>query len=123
MEITALNIERNCVFCGRKILGRTDKKFCDDTCRNNHHYKIQKCDNDIVKKINTHLQRNRNILKSLSNKYKTVVSKKSLTDNDFDFSLMTGMYKTKKGNEYIVVYDYAYKFIDGENILLLKFIK
>ena len=35
---------KTCSFCGRELIGRADKKYCDDNCRNNHHYKNKKDD-------------------------------------------------------------------------------
>ena len=37
--------KRCCIFCGRELSGRSDKKFCDDNCRNNHSYKQNKYNN------------------------------------------------------------------------------
>ncbi|MBE6335526.1 MAG: hypothetical protein E7066_02430 [Lentimicrobiaceae bacterium] len=76
-------------------------------------------DNTIVKIINNSLLNNREILQSI-NKRKTIVKKQFLLDKHFDFEFITNVYKTRKGSEYKVVYDYAYKFINEEDIVLLR---
>jgi len=114
------NAAKKCLFCGSLLNGRSDKKYCDDNCRNNHHYQMRKNeDNTIVKIINNSLLNNREILQSI-NKRKTIVKKQFLLDKHFDFEFITNVYKTRKGSEYKVVYDYAYKFINEEDIVLLR---
>lgn len=113
---------KTCLFCGKELSGRCDKKYCDDGCRNNHHYQMKKDGEDaVVKIINNVLFRNREILMSLNKRRKIVVKRHSLENNNFDFEMVTKIYKTKKGNEYRMVYDYAYRFLNDEDVLLLKF--
>ena len=112
-----------CSFCGKELVGRADKKYCDDNCRNNHHYRNNKYDDvQLVKKVNRLLMHNRNVLKLLSeNNNKTVVSRQELLDDGFNFDLITNVYKTRRNDEYRVVYDYAYRYINDEEILLIKY--
>lgn len=114
--------EKCCLFCGGEIVGRSDKKFCDDTCRNNYHYRVKDNDLLLIKRINGILLNNRATLKSLCVGQKTIVKKKTLNDKCFDFEQITNLYKTKDGVEYRVVYDYAYKLLNDDNVQLLKFI-
>ena len=30
--------ERKCLYCGEPLIGRVDKKFCCDSCRNSYNY-------------------------------------------------------------------------------------
>lgn len=118
--------ERTCLFCGTVLSGRSDKRYCDDDCRNRYHYhtrKIEKNDKSVVKSVNDILSFNREILFSLNRKRSAVVKKQCLVEKRFDFELITGCYKTKKGVEYRVVYDYAYKFINEDDVLLFKYSK
>ena len=71
--------KRRCLFCGEILLGRSDKKYCDDNCRNNHHYQIKHVDDDddnryFVKMINAPLWKNRKILMSLNTRRSAVVT-------------------------------------------------
>ena len=112
-----------CSFCGKELVGRADKKYCDDNCRNNHHYRNKKYDEVLlVKNVNMLLMHNRDVLKSLSkNNNKIIVSKEELLGNGFNFDLITNIYKTRRNEEYRVVYDYAYRYINDKEILLIKY--
>lgn len=116
---------RTCLFCGKVLSGRSDKKYCDDSCRNNHHYQIKREKDDdnqyFVKMINASLLQNRRILMLHNSRRSVIVKKQSLIDEHFDFELVTSVCKTKKGIEYRVVYDYAYKSLNEEEVLLFKY--
>ena len=60
-------LTKTCLICGRPLKGRSDKKFCNDYCRNsfNNTQKFRESHNDVVKLINNALARNRRILESL----------------------------------------------------------
>lgn len=110
-----------CLFCGEALSGRPDKKYCDDNCRNNHHYQMRKDDNAVIKSVNTSLIKNREILKSLAASTKTMVMKEELVDANFNFNVMTSVYRTRKGSEYKVLYDYAYRIVNEHEVLILKY--
>ncbi|MBO7287580.1 MAG: hypothetical protein J6U85_05040 [Bacteroidales bacterium] len=112
--------KRCCIFCGRELSGRSDKKFCDDNCRNNHSYKQNKYNNDVINKINKSLLYNRNILKSITKSRRKIVKKQILVNNKFNFDMMTGVRRTQKQQEYKLVYDYAYRYINDEDVLIIK---
>ncbi len=112
--------KRCCIFCGRELSGRSDKKFCDDNCRNNYGYQHNKYNNDVVNKINKSLLYNRNILKSITKCRRKIVKKQMLVDNDFDFDMMTGVRKTHKQQEYRLLYDYAYRCVNDEDVLVIR---
>lgn len=112
--------ERRCLYCDAPLSGRIDKKYCDDNCRNNHYYNIKKKNSDIVVSINKILLNNRNILKSLY-KNKSKINRQYLLDKQFDFDLFTGVYRTKTKSEYVIIYDYAYKFVDDDEIVVIKY--
>ncbi len=115
------DVKRSCLFCGKELIGRSDKKYCDDICRNNHNYQRNRCNDDVVKKVNKSLMSNRNVLMSLSKNGKKIVKRQVLIDNDFDFKLMTGVYKTAKQHEYKLLYDYAYRCLNENEVLILKY--
>ncbi len=113
--------KNTCLFCGATLYGRSDKKYCDDLCRNNHHRKNDEGTLMIVKKVNGMLSRNREILKSLSKSNRTLVGKCELQNRGFDFELVTSVHKTKRNEEYRIVYDYAYKFVDENEVILIRY--
>ena len=111
---------KECLFCGALLSGRKDKKYCDDNCRNNHYYNVNRDSNLSVKSVNATLLRNRFLLKSLCNKSKVMVKKQELEEMGFDFDYITSLYKTKKDEGYRLVYDYAYKIV-GDKVLVMRY--
>lgn len=110
-----------CVFCGSDLLGRSDKKYCDDTCRNNHHYALKRENLSVIKYINNILMHNREMLNLLYKNKNTIINKDKLVECDFNFELFTNIYRTKKNEEYKVVYDYAYKFVNDNELVIIRY--
>jgi hypothetical protein len=54
--------EKLCACCGEALLGRVDKKFCDDHCRSSFNNSQQVGMNQKLKEINHFLKKNRMIL-------------------------------------------------------------
>ena len=69
---------KTCLDCGNPIIGRADKKFCDDQCRNNYNNKLRADESTAVKNINAILFKNRKILEKLNPEGKTKISKAKL---------------------------------------------
>lgn len=112
---------RLCPACGRIVSGRANKKYCDDNCRNNYYYKTYSEQLHYVRSINEVLLRNRMILKELNQCRRIVVSKQSLVEKNFDFNHFTGVWKSKKGKVYYVVYEESYALNDNETVDIVTF--
>lgn len=110
--------QRKCLFCGASLSGRKDKMYCDDNCRNNHYYNVNKSKNLYVSKIDNILKHNRLVLKKLCLNKKITVKKDVLEEMGFNFEYITTFYKTKK-SVYKLVYDYAYKIV-GDNVVVIR---
>jgi len=108
-----------CLECGTRLLGRVDKKFCNDQCRNNYHNKEKREDSTHVRKVNSILRKNRNILKSLNPKGKAKVRGKELTERGFNFKYFTNIYKTKENRHYYFVYEHGYTDIGNDFFALV----
>lgn len=111
----------NCLECGDKILGRSDKKFCNDACRNAYNNKQNKDTTNLMRNINNRLRKNYRILLEQNfaeGKAKTTRSK--LSAEGFDFEYFTGLKIYKNGAEYRFVYDIGYKFLVDDWILLVR---
>lgn len=111
---------RTCLECGEKIIGREDKKFCDDSCRNTYNNRINKDSNNLMRTINNKLRKNYRILNKLNSENKTRISKRTMIQQGFDFTLLTSIYTTKSGNQYFFIYNQGYMFLDEEYCLLVK---
>lgn len=111
---------KTCPECGGKILGRADKKFCSDQCRNSYNNKLNSDASNTVRNINNILRKNRRILQSLTNQSdKTMVSKDTLLSKGFNFSYGTHTYTTKKDVIYQFCYEYGYLYLEDKNLYLL----
>ncbi|MDH5382238.1 MAG: hypothetical protein OEW75_15390 [Cyclobacteriaceae bacterium] len=112
--------EKSCLNCGRTIVGRTDKIFCADACRNCYHNKKRSDSNQTVRQVNYILNKNRDILKKLKSIEDDVVPKLSLIDSGFDFSYHTHVSQVAEGPVQYFCYDYGYYGINNEYFALIK---
>jgi len=110
----------NCLECGEKIIGRSDKKFCNDACRNAYNNKQNKDSSNLMRNINNKLRKNYRILVEINVEGKTKVTKSKLDSLGFDFEYFTNLKVYKNGSEYKFVYDYGYKLLDDDFILIVK---
>lgn len=113
-------MEKKCLECGEPLIGRSDKKFCDDSCRSTFNNKLNIGDKNLVRNTNNRLKKNYKILCELNTKDKTKVTKKALEDRLFDFKLMTSYITTQKGNVYHFCYNQGYMLLDENWVLLVK---
>ena len=111
---------RSCLECGEKILGREDKKFCSDGCRNAYNNKMNKDSNNLMRNVNNKLRKNYRILTELNPEGKAKASKTKLLSKGFDFEFFTSIYTTKTGNTYFFLYDHGYMAIENEHYVLVK---
>jgi len=113
---------RTCLTCGKTIRGRSDKKFCDDYCRNNHNNQLKAESNNYVRNINNSLKKNRRILEDLlqGNEDMAKSSREKLVQLGFQFRYMTHTYTNKKGNTYFFCYDYGYLPLEHDWYLIVK---
>jgi predicted nucleic acid-binding Zn ribbon protein len=111
---------KTCLECGEKIVGREDKKFCSDSCRNSYNNKINKDHTNLMRNINNRLRKNYRILTELNPDGKSKTTRNKLMTKGFDFEYLTSIYKTKTGNTYYFIYDYGYMELDNEQYILVK---
>ena len=113
-------MSKNCLECHDKIVGREDKKFCGDGCRNAYNNKMNKDHTNLMRNINNKLRKNYRILTELNPEGKTKTTKNKLISRGFDFDLITSVYTTKTGNTYYFVYDQGYMTVENEGYVLVK---
>ena len=58
-----VTISPTCLTCGKALRGRTDKKFCDEGCKNEHNNPLQREEREAIKLIDWILKHNRRVLK------------------------------------------------------------
>ncbi len=109
-----------CLDCGEPIKGRSDKKFCNDICRNSYNNKLNSDTNNYVRNVNNILRKNRRIMEELLTGSTVTVSKQKLATAGFNFNFYTNIVKTKETKVYYFCYEFGYLFLEGEKVLLVK---
>ncbi|MHA6698039.1 hypothetical protein [Chryseobacterium sp. A321] len=100
----------NCLECGERLVGRSDKKFCNDSCRNTYNNKNNKDTSNLMRSINSQLRRNYKILLSYSfveNQAATTTTK--LSAEGFNFEYFTQQKIYSDGTTRRILYDEAMK--------------
>ena len=112
--------KQKCLECSEPFMGRADKKFCSDYCRNAYNNKINKDGKNLIRNTNNRLRKNWRILEKLNSKGKGTVGKKKLDIEGFDFNYITEVYTTKAGKIYYFCYDQGYSALEGDMYMLVK---
>jgi predicted nucleic acid-binding Zn ribbon protein len=113
---------KNCLTCGKPVKGRSDKKFCDDYCRNNYNNQLKANDSEIIRLINNILSKNRRILQSFlpPDKDTAKTTRDQLLLKGFSFTYFTHIYTTKTGNTYYYCYDYAWRQLENDWYMIVR---
>ena len=122
IRMTAENNSRLCLDCGKPVKGRTDKKFCDDYCRNNYNNQLKSNSTNLIRNINNALGKNRRILESIIPENEDIIktTKERLLQKGFQFKYITHTYTNKKGNVYFFCYDLGYLPLENDWYLLVR---
>ncbi len=112
-------MEHYCLECGAKLIGRIDKKFCSDQCRNTYNNRLNKDETAYMKNVNRILRKNRRILKELNPNGKAKVKKQTLLAKGFVFKHFTHVFKNKEGKVYYFCYEYGYLPLDNDFFALV----
>ena len=117
----------NCLSCNKPLKGRTDKKFCDDYCRNAFNNHLKAADNNLLRNINNALRKNRRILSELlvdaqraASRQAIKASREKLLELGFQFKYLTHTYTNPKGNVYHYCYEYGYLALANNWYLIVK---
>ncbi len=113
-------MSKECLECGDKIIGRIDKKFCSDGCRNAYNNRVNKDSKNLIRNTNNRLRKNYRILETLNPDQKTKTSRAKLIEAGFDFNYYTSTYTTKAGTIYYFVYDQGYLPLENDFYALVK---
>jgi hypothetical protein len=113
-------MNKTCLECNEKIVGREDKKFCSDGCRNSYNNKINKDSTNYMRNVNNKLRKNYRILAEVNPEGKSKITKTKLSSKGFDFEYFTNILNTNTGNTYYFVYDQGYRNLEDDYILLVQ---
>jgi hypothetical protein len=113
---------KTCLRCGEPLLGRSDKKFCDDHCRSSFNNSIAFGLNQTMKQINQYLKRNRMILWQLfreDGKELIQVSNTKLQEMGFKFKYHTHLEISELGETCLYCYDFGI-IPNGDEIKVIR---
>ncbi|TPG36363.1 hypothetical protein [Flavobacterium pectinovorum] len=111
---------KTCLECSEKLVGREDKKFCSDSCRNAYNNKINKDSTNFMRNVNNKLRKNYRILSELNTDGKSKATRDKMITKGFDFDFFTNVLQTKTGNTYYFLYDQGYRSLDNDYFMLVK---
>ncbi len=116
------NIKNYCPECNEVLRGRTDKKFCSDSCRSMFHNRLKSQQSEVQKMIEGRLRKNRKILMGLYNNIASdlkLVPLKYVENLGFTFNFYTHIeHDTQK--QMIFCFEYGYQKIDNQKVKLVK---
>jgi len=102
-------IHRECLYCGKELEGRTDKKYCDLHCKSAYQYKKEKQNPErFYNKVDNQLKLNRRILKEHNKGGKVTIRTNILLELGFDPNFFTHYWKNQKDEVYLFVYEYGF---------------
>ena len=113
---------KTCLHCNKTIKGRTDKKFCDDYCRNIFNNQLKSSTNNLVRNTNNILGKNRRIIESFFEEESIYIKikKEILINSGFLFSYNTKCKKLAKGSCIYYCYEYAFLPISEDYCILIR---
>jgi len=115
--INAMRLKKGCLFCKKELIGRSDKKYCDSSCKSAYQYKKSKEQpKRFYNKVDNQLKLNRKILKKYNKGGKVTVRANLLTQEGFNSHFFTHYWKNKKGDVYLFVYEYGFLKIKERNL-------
>jgi predicted nucleic acid-binding Zn ribbon protein len=113
---------KTCLACDKPIKGRSDKKFCDDACRNAYNNELKSITNNQMRNVNNALSKNRRILEELLPEGEEMVktTQEKLLQKGFLFKYVTDLYTTKNGRTYYYCYEYGYLPLENDWYLIVR---
>lgn len=113
---------KKCKICSKKVVGRSDKKFCSQRCKNYYHINLQKVTKEATEAIDVLLHRNRSILLELLGKKSTKLkfNRILLEKANFKFKFHTHTHVNSVGKTMHYVYDFGWMEFSDNTILIVR---
>ena len=116
--------KKDCLACGKELIGRSDKRFCDLHCKSSYHYR-KSLENTptFYNKVDNQLKLNRKILKNYNKSGKATIRALTILDLGFNPNFFTHYWKNSKGDVYLFVYEFGFlkkKENNVEKYILIK---
>lgn len=109
-QIEAAVVSKPCAFCQKPVRGRSDKRFCNDQCRNSLNSLKNAPANATIRSITNVLKKNRRVLEQLSGSGNTApIPKREMVNRGFQLEYCTQYIPQASGNPVICCFDFAYQ--------------
>lgn len=114
-----------CLTCEKELSGRSDKKFCNDQCRNIYNSARQKniraAEPIYIKMVIDILRKNRKILAALDPvpKEPVIVHRSRLVNLNFNFDFITSTLDTHRGHHYRYCFEYGYRILEDAKVMVV----
>ncbi len=89
-------------------------------CRNAYNNRQNSNVNNLVRRVNGILKKNRRIMEEICPEGKVKTSRSKLVAKGFDFSYFTSTYTTKEGSIYHFCYDFGYLPLNEDSYLIVQ---
>ena len=99
---------KQCKRCGKPVVGRVDKVFCSDECRNDYHNEIRRAEEKRIRAVNRILKHNRFVLDRCFNAGRTRIGMSELKSMFYDFDNYTRVLRRFLRKPVFCCYDYCY---------------
>lgn len=116
-----MGILRACQECETELIGRSDKRFCSDHCRNTYHNRVNSKRNRSRSFVHQKLRKNQEILAALlQNEAKRIIPKDQLLRRGFDFNYLTEIKRFRDNKNYFYIYEFGYRVLEMQKLLLVR---
>jgi len=112
--------QKICQNCGAELVGRADKKFCNDQCRNEHNNSQNRDVTNYIRNVNNQLRRNRKAIVELFKGPKTKIHKDQLMLKGYNFQYATNTFVNKTGGKYTFCYDMGLLDLGNDFFMIVK---
>ncbi|MCC5921597.1 MAG: hypothetical protein LAT68_11320 [Cyclobacteriaceae bacterium] len=118
-------MENTCKHCGKVLIGRSDKKYCDPYCKSAFQYQEQKVNqSNFYLKVDRQLKKNRKILSTYTKAGKATARAEVLAEEGFNPKFFTHYWKNNKGEVYLFCYEYGFlSFMDAKGMKKYSLVK
>jgi hypothetical protein len=113
-------IKSCCQYCDEPIKGRSDKRFCNSSCRAAFHNDQNENNRKVIKAVNKVLLKNYRILTARWENDEKEISQHVMIEFGFNFNYFTSIQKLNNGATYFFCYDLGFSKIDEAGIRIIK---
>ena len=110
--------QRLCLECKEPLLGRTDKKYCSDYCRNTYNNRQNSEFTKHIRDVNSILRSNRRILMAFRSIGRQEISERRLLQQGFRMNYTTGHKFKPNGAIQLYVYDQVIERLKNDTYLI-----